>query len=687
MRSPSKAAHVSLALLLVSSLSLVSARPAQALPQHNVPAAVPAATDRGRVDPSNELNLTVVLKLHNQAEFDSAVEALYDPASPTYHQWFTERDFARFAPTQAEFTAVSNELKGHGLTMVSSDPDRYWLRVHGTVGQAESAFQTEIHSLEYQGVNFQAHTLDAQLTGQAGALVDAVSGLERHQAHPQIVFAKNFRTGQARFKKPLNTVDASGGLLSQITGTPLSAATLFTFPTPGASLPLAVYYGTVYDSNSKLTVSYTPQQLQAHYGLTSLIKNGYNGKGQTIALVEGYGYADAESDANAAAKIFDLPALNSSNFSVVYPEGKPVDPNAADLTGWTGEIALDIQSSHSIAPGAKILVVASAGQDNEDQIASLQYIISNKLANTVSSSWENDSEILAGPAEENAFNAVLQKGAAAGISFQFSTGDGGDQGLGTPVGDVSLPSNSPYATAVGGTTILNDPAGSDQIVAGWGNNAVYLDSYGPFDPPLQVGFLGGAGGGESVFFTKPSWQKSLPGKGRQVPDVSALADPYTGFAIVYTVQGTQYAQAGIGGTSLASPIFTAIWAIADQYNGKPLGFAAPAISRLKTGQITDVLATSSLNVSDPSGTVYDSSGATFYSATGLFTGLLYTQTEFPSAVWPLDANDYVALSFGTDSSLTVTKGWDNVTGFGEPNGLPFIQGVTGKTTGAALAEK
>jgi hypothetical protein len=47
----------------------------------------------------------------------------------------------------------------------------------------------------------------------------------------------------------------------------------------------------------------------------------------------------------------------------------------------------------------------------------------------------------------------------------------------------------------------------------------------------------------------------------------------------------------------------------------------------------------------------------------------------------------VAVSFGTDSSLTVTPGWDDVTGWGEPNGLHFIQGVTGKTTGAELDEK
>jgi subtilase family serine protease len=228
---------------------------------------------------------------------------------------------------------------------------------------------------------------------------------------------------------------------------------------------------------------------------------------------------------------------------------------------------------------------------------------------------------------------------------------------------------------------LNNPGGSGWITTGWGNNITYIDSFGVADPPFGF-FYAGAGGGESAFFSKPSWQKALPGSGRQVPDVSALADPFTGFAIIYTESGVQYAEAGIGGTSLASPIFTAIWAIADQYNGKPLGAAGPAVAALKPGQITDVLPTSSLETSDVSGVIFDSSGSQFYSKTDLFAGLLYTQKDFLSAVWPVDSEDAIDISFGTDSSLTVTKGWDNVTGYGEPHGLGFVQAVTHRTTGA-----
>jgi subtilase family serine protease len=671
------------------SLSSITSQPAFAVTAQNVPKVVEVATDLGRVAPSQSQTLTIELATHNQAGLDKAVEDLYNPESPSYHQWLTAKELAQYAPTAAELETVKKELTKQGLTVVSTDPQNFSLRVSGTTASVEAAFQTELHTFRYNGKTFQAHTKEAQLSGAAGPLVSSVVGLDRHQVRTMLSVASNPRTGKPLFKKVLaSPADAGSTLLSEITGTALSAPAVYTFPTPGAALPLAVYYGNVYDKNSNLIVSFTPEQLQSHYGLPTLYKQGYNGAGQTIALVEAFGYPAELADANLAAKTFGLPQLVKDDLTTIYPEGKPLDPNAADLTGWTTEIAMDIQSAHSIAPGAKIVVVASAGQDNEDQIASLEYIIANKVANTVSSSWENDDEIIAGSAEENAFNSVLERGAAAGISFQFSSGDSGDLGLGTPIGSVGVPSNSPYATAVGGTSILNNTAGTGQIVTGWGNDIIFINIDGPTDPPTSESeFYAGAGGGESVFFAKPSWQKALPGKGRQVPDVSALADPFTGFSIIYTSGGVQYAEAGIAGTSLASPIFTAIWAIADQYNGKPLGQAAQIVPRLKAGQITDVLPTSPLETADVSGTVYDASGPTFYSQTGLFEGVLYSTTNFVSAIWPIvPGEEDIAISFGTDSSLTVTPGWDNVTGYGEPNGLPFIQGVTGKTKGAAIAK-
>jgi subtilase family serine protease len=686
------ASFAAMALLTLSTLSTF------ALPTHNVPIGLATATDQGRVNANTELNLTVVLTLHNRAQFDKAVEALYDPASATFRQWFTDKDFEKYAPTAQEFETVRSELVKQGFTVVSSDPHRLSIRVHGTAATVEKAFQTELHNFTYQGRSFRAHVNDAKLTGAANDLIDSVSGIELHQSRPQLSTVKNPKTGEPASRRLVKTEQSLADFKGSLTDEPLSVAE----PELWASGGFGAYFdGTLYGANGK-TAAFTPAQLEAHYGLTSVIQAGYNGAGQTIALVEAYGYPQAETDANTAATLFGLPALTSSNFSVVYPEGEPIDPGAAALTGWDVEIALDIQSSHSIAPGAKILVVASAGQDNEDQINSLSYIITNKLANAVSSSWENDDEIIAGPLEEEAFNTVLETGAAAGISFQFSSGDGGDLGLGTPVGAVGVPSNSPYATAVGGTSVLNDPYESAHIVTGWGNNIVYLVDGVVLDP-LEGYYFGGSGGGQSQYFAKPAWQSALPGSWRQVPDVSALADPYTGFPIIFTQDSVQYG-AVYGGTSLASPIFTATWAIADQYNGAALGQAAQILPKLNAGEITDVVPPpASITRYNPIGLLTDGVTETSLSSLQIYTEAenlddfpnlltLYSQTQFVSTVWP-GAYGYspsiydVAVSFGTDSSLTVTKGWDNVTGWGEPNGLPFIQGVTGKTTGAPLIAK
>jgi subtilase family serine protease len=272
----------------------------------------------------------------------------------------------------------------------------------------------------------------------------------------------------------------------------------------------------------------------------------------------------------------------------------------------------------------------------------------------------------------------LVAAAAKGISFQFSSGDGGDGGLGTPVGAPGVPAVAPHATAVGGTTIVNLPPGTSSFLnLGWGDDFDLLVSgNAPTAQPDASSFYAGSGGGSSVFWPKPAWQAALPGYYRQTPDISALADPYTGVPIVTTIQTgptsyQQVLQAGWGGTSLSSPIFTATWAIADQRAGHPLGQAAPTIAGLQTG-IIDVLP----NTAPFSGAYTNSSGTTTYTANSLFAPLSQqynsTQNIFAS-VWNLPADQEAsAVAFGFDSSLTVTPGWDNVTGYGTPHGLEFI---------------
>ncbi len=651
-----------------SVMSLAILAPPAALAQRiadNVPQGTHQASDMGRVSPSQEINISVQLQPQNKAAFDKAVDALYDPTSPTFHKWMTEEDLEKYAPTKEQADAVRKELESHGLEILAADEDGLSIRARGTAANVESAFNTQLHDFQRNGKVFRANVVNARLSGAAGDYVAGVAGLESHQAQPRLRRAINVVTKQAPPTIPLSKVQASGGLGSFITDKILSPASSFVFTTPGASLPVGVYYGNVYGANPNLIPDYTPAQLQSLYGLPTAYKAGFDGTGQTIVLLEAYGDATIESDANAFNQLTGLPLFTSSNFKVIYPQGPPLSPNAAALTGWDVEIAIDVQWAHAIAPGAKILVVAAAGEDTVSFVDAISYITKNKLGYTINDSWDEDTDLIAGPLEEEAFTQVLEVAAAKGISFQFSSGDGGDGGLGTPIGAPLVPSNSPYATAVGGTSILNKVNGTGYETLGWGGSFVTLNDQGVLDPPVAQPFFGGAGGGESVYFAKPSWQKSLPGTGRQVPDISALADPYTGVPIVLTSQGVLGLQVGWGGTSLASPIFTAMWAIANQHAGHSLGLAAPYIAGLKPGELVDVLPLSS--PTNVTGTIYDSSGATFYSAAGLFAGQTYDSTGFTSALYNEGGDTDVAIAFGLDTSLTVTKGWDNVTGWGTPN--------------------
>jgi hypothetical protein len=100
-----------------------------------------------------------------------------------------------------------------------------------------------------------------------------------------------------------------------------------------------------------------------------------------------------------------------------------------------------------------------------------------------------------------------------------------------------------------------------------------------------------------------------------------------------------------------------------------------------------VVDTSRLSTDSLSGTIVDQNGSTFFSTDALFAGQTpaIAQTNFLAAITNLhQLHSAFAITFGADSSLTVEEGWDNVTGFGEPNGLPFIQGVTGKSKGASI---
>ncbi|MGI8772547.1 MAG: S53 family peptidase [Acidobacteriaceae bacterium] len=629
------------------------------------------------VSPANTgqtLEATVWLKLQNKDALDAAVAQMYEPGSATYHQWLTDAELARYQPTAAQAATVAKELSSKNLTVVQDPSQTLFVKVRGSVGAMQSAFNTRINEYTVKGKNFTAAASEPQLSGAAAGLVSQVNVSGARMMEPYARRAMNPDT-----HKPYAGVPAAK-FAAAPNGAFFASYCFFAqpekkyFTTAGAKLPTAVYYGNRYGANPTNTqlgnlapCGYSPHDVRMAYNLNPVYKQGLNGAGQTIVIVDAHGSPTIQDDANVYSQINSLPLLNSSNFHIYYPSG----PAAPD-PGWAAEVTIDVEWAHAIAPGAKIALVVAPTSFDTDLQAAVAYAIGHHLGNVISNSY-------GGPeSEDNAsnmliWNSVNELGAAKGISVNYSTGDSGDFSFSTMDGKptVSVPSNSPYATAVGGTTLALDGNQNLKFQTGWGNNysEIYSGTHKQvLDPPAAFGFYAGAGGGESQFFAKPSWQKNLPGTGRQQPDVSALADPFTGGEIVFTDGGVQQVEV-YGGTSLACPIFSGVWAIANQKAKHALGQAAPIISRLSSSALFDI--TDYAAGYNPNGNVTDAKGTTHYTASDLVQPLFNTKKYF-SAFYPVASGTYYVFSFGTDTSLTTGPGWDNVTGYGVPNGLNFI---------------
>lgn len=283
--------------------------------------------------------------------------------------------------------------------------------------------------------------------------------------------------------------------------------------------------------------SYLPPQLAAIYHFPT----GVNGTGQTIALIElGGGYRTADLNAYAATlkvKPFTVVAVGVDGGHNA-PTG---NPNSAD-----GEVVLDIEVAAGVAPAATVVVYFAPNTD-AGFIDAVSAAVHDKVHHpqVISISWGGPENAWTAQAR-NAFNEVLTEAAAAGIPVFVAAGDDGASD-GEPGKHVDFPASAPRAIACGGTRLA---AANGKRTA----ETVWND--------LPNG--GATGGGFSAVFAAPAWQ--LPvlhgNKMRGVPDVSADADPVTGYII--RVDGTTQV---IGGTSAVAPLMAGLVALCNQKAG------------------------------------------------------------------------------------------------------------------------
>jgi len=299
----------------------------------------------------------------------------------------------------------------------------------------------------------------------------------------------------------------------------------------------------------------TPSDVIAFYNLKPLRDAGLDGAGQTILLPE----------------IDDLPDFSDlDRFATKYglPPFEPLltvrrDPSWGSPEKPQGETVLDLEIIHEIAPAAKLVIYLSAPDFGHGDRA-FDQMVTEHLGSIISESLgacEPDTP----SGHRNTYATIEDRAVALGMSHFVATGDNGAYTCGQdqdPAG--SFPSTLPTVTAVGGTSIFESSQGVYFKEVAWGS-------------PLDES---GAGGGASQFYPAPDYQKNqtqAAGHGqRQVPDVSADADPATGFHILF---GGREGQAG--GTSAATPLWAATVALINQDMKKKglreVGFANPGI--------------------------------------------------------------------------------------------------------------
>ncbi|MGA9857128.1 MAG: S53 family peptidase [Solirubrobacteraceae bacterium] len=660
--------------LMGALASGASAAKTVTLPDSQSPAA--ARTPRvGSVARATAMHFEVDLKLADQSGAEALARAVSTPGSASYGAYLTPAQWeARFSPTAADVSQVTAFLHASGFLVGAVSADRTAIEASGTAQQVEQAFGTALSYHRVHGDTLLLADRQLSIPASIAGVVGAVTGVSDTVARPDNTTGAPHSTPGAQQPAGFRVAPPCGTYYGQAIDT-----TLPQFPGYPANPPWAV-------------CGYTGPQFRSAYGLTS---NGDDGSGQTVAIVDAYASPTLFSDAHHFAALNDPGnPLRAGQFSELlagsYTKG---GPNQCGASGWYGEQTLDVEAVHDTAPGANILFAGARNCFTPALNQMVRKIVDGHLASVITNSYgDNAGDVLDSAGDRQSTDNILLMAAATGVTTLFSSGDNGDEY--TAVGQVAAdyPSSSPWTTAVGGTTTQIGAGGQMTGQYGWSTarsflcNAAFeaaggctsdqLGTWLPIDETLD----GGSGGGTSVVYAQPFYQRGVVPASlseangstpmRVEPDVSMEADPATGMLVGETQQfpdGTYYDQYRIGGTSVASPLLAGVVARINEGRRTPIGFLNPRLYSLygNAGALTDI-------VSPASG--LDQSRADYANSIDPSAGYFYTtriidyqgQEEF------CDVNNVCTTR---PVALATTPGYDNMTGLGAP-GAGFVAALS-----------
>jgi len=262
---------------------------------------------------------------------------------------------------------------------------------------------------------------------------------------------------------------------------------------------------------------FSPADLRSAYNIT-----GAGASSTVIAIVDAFGYPNAERDLGTYRSQFGLPACTTANgcFRKVNQRGVQGSYPATN-TGWSQETALDLDMASAMCPGCSILLV-EADSASFQNLATAVNTAAAMGAHAISNSYGG------GESGSSSFEPFYNY---AGIAVTVSSGDSGF--------GVEFPASSPHVTAVGGTSLVRSSNSR-----GWSETA-----------------WSGAGSGCSALYAKPTWQTDSGCARRTVADVSAVADPNTGVAVFGPANSRTSAWLVFGGTSVAAPLIAGIYGV------------------------------------------------------------------------------------------------------------------------------
>ena len=637
----------------------------------------------GAVSKSSQVSFDLVLNLRDGSGAVALAKAVSTPGSSSYRHYLTAAQWeARFSPTKAQIATAEKWLRSEGFKAATASADRLTISASGTAAQVERAFGTSLALYRVAGHTVRLANRNLSVPASLAGTVAGAMGVNEVLATPA---AAGSNTGSTDPAAPPYPHPPKAFVTAPPCGSYYGAKSTTPKPPFGHGYPKTV---------PDIVCGYKPAQFRSAYG----VKPSQTGAGARVAVVDAYDSTTIKQDATTYFARND-PGDPFSNASFTQMDNTPfTDQGYCGAAGWLTEQAIDVEIVHSMATHAHILFVGAKNCLDTGLYQADDEVITDGAASVITNSWDDDSgDVLDSSSDRKAFNDLFIEAAGKGIGMQYSSGDDGDDFVLTGIAAPEFPGESPWATSVGGTTLKINKSGKRVGELGWSTGRAFkctANAVGvlPGCTKKNVGHWlaaaedGESGGYTSFHYKQPSYQKGIvptslsernsavvgPTPMRVTPDISADADPGTGFLIGLTEtfpnHSTHYGETRYGGTSLSSPLLAGIVADADAVAGKSVGFLNPTIYKLDKSDpsaIEDILPEKGLQGNFRR----DHANAIVPGVKGFLTSFRELYFKGPETYC-----DGAGNCASRPDTLHAAKGYDSLTGLGAP-GANFIQAL------------